>query len=287
MSPTPENAPSVDRANSPVFVLGSPRSGTTILARSLATHPGFWTGDESQVLVDLFGNGELERNYLRQPRLDGSWLCKQGISRKEFLGFLGIGINALFSKCSDGKRWIDHTPTYTLMASDLADLFPQALFVHILRDGRSVISSMVNYLSHMPIEQRSTPEARSIGSWAGNFAEACATWRTFVRSALSFCQQHPDRSLTVKYERLITAPQVTFTEIFNFLSAKPHEGAVDFLRCNRLNSSFRAESGNASSPQQARWAGWTLEERKCFVAEASELMEECGYAPRDRLWAEA
>src|SRR5262245_43980994 len=50
----------------PVFIVGSPRSGTTILAWSLAKHSHFWTSDESQILWDLFEGGRLGRNYGRQ-----------------------------------------------------------------------------------------------------------------------------------------------------------------------------------------------------------------------------
>ncbi len=96
----------------PVFVIGAPRSGTTVLALSLARHSQLWTSDESQVLWDLFEGGRLEKNYQRQARYDGSWLCKQSIKKEEFLAFLGVGLNALFTSRSEGKRWVDQTPVY-------------------------------------------------------------------------------------------------------------------------------------------------------------------------------
>src|SRR4051794_31706163 len=86
----------VPTCSGPVFVVGAPRSGTTILAWSLAQHSQLWTSDESQVLWDLFEGGRLDKNYERQGRYDGSWLCKQNITKEEFLGFLGVGLNALF-----------------------------------------------------------------------------------------------------------------------------------------------------------------------------------------------
>jgi hypothetical protein len=55
----------VDICDSPVFVIGSPRSGTTALAFALGQHPGLATSDESQILVDLFFKGALDRNYAR------------------------------------------------------------------------------------------------------------------------------------------------------------------------------------------------------------------------------
>src|SRR5947209_3365345 len=108
----------------PIFVIGSPRSGTTILAWSLAQHSQLWTSDESQVLWDLFEGGRMEKNYQRLGRYDGSWLCKQNIAKEEFLSYLGLGLNAMFTSRSQGKRWVDQTPVYALLAPHLAQMFP-------------------------------------------------------------------------------------------------------------------------------------------------------------------
>src|SRR6266487_3057314 len=139
------NKPKLPISADPIFIIGSPRSGTTILAWSLAQHSQLWTSDESQILWDLFGDGRLNKNYQREGRPDGSWLRKQGIEKAEFLEFLGLGLNALFTSRSEGKRWIDQTPFYTLMVDDLVSLFPGAFFIHILRDGRAVVNSMIHY----------------------------------------------------------------------------------------------------------------------------------------------
>ena len=49
----------------PVFIIGSPRSGTTVLAMALAQHPLFWASDESFILFDLFGMGKLDKAFQR------------------------------------------------------------------------------------------------------------------------------------------------------------------------------------------------------------------------------
>ena len=187
----------------PVFIIGAPRSGTTALAWALAQHSRLWTSDESQIIWDLFGDGRLDKNYKRQGKSDGSWLQKQGISQSEFRRFMGIGLNALFSSQSHGKRWVDQTPAHTLLVDTLADMFPGAYFIHILRDGRRVVNSMAHYLD------QSTPapgEAPAKGApqgpaWARDFREACRTWSRFVRLAMDFSSRNPDRCVTVLNER--------------------------------------------------------------------------------------
>src|SRR5262249_8717023 len=128
----------------PVFIIGSPRSGTKILARSLAKHTRLWTSSaESNFLYHLFGGGHLENAFQtagsRPSRPHGTWLAKEGVAKSEFFRFVGLGLNALYASRSGGKRWIDHTPLYTLMVDTLSELFPGARFLHILRDGRRVV----------------------------------------------------------------------------------------------------------------------------------------------------
>ena len=90
--PMPQTCPN------PVFVIGAPRSGTTVLARALNRHPDFWASDETLFMPALFGGGRVESEIERwtsRPR--GSWLRRQNVSREEFLSYLGMGLNALFT----------------------------------------------------------------------------------------------------------------------------------------------------------------------------------------------
>ena len=51
----------------------------------------------------------------------------------------------LLTRTSNGRRWIDQTPANTLVVDRLAEMFPGARFLHILRDGRRVVHSMINF----------------------------------------------------------------------------------------------------------------------------------------------
>src|SRR5205085_3297536 len=121
----------------PIFVIGSPRSGTTILAWSLAEHTHLWTSEETVILEHLYGRGRVDRAFrdTTEPPLK-NWFKAQGVERDELLKYLGVGINALITSRSGGRRWIDQTPSYTFIAGLLGRMFPDALFLHILRDGR-------------------------------------------------------------------------------------------------------------------------------------------------------
>src|SRR6516162_11960390 len=86
----------------PIFIIGSPRSGTTILAWSLAQHSQLWTSEESDILFDLLGRGHVDKAFnCARARPGGiDWLKVNGVERAEFLGYLGLGFNALVSSRS-------------------------------------------------------------------------------------------------------------------------------------------------------------------------------------------
>lgn len=251
-----------------VFVLGSPRSGTTALGKSIAQHSAFHTSSESQILVDLFSGKKITEHFTR-PRLDGTcWLTREGISPAELAGFLGIGMAALFSRVAKGKRWVDHTPAYTSMAPTLADMFPHARFVHILRDGRRVVNSMIHFLVGKPPQILARIRLANNVPWAVDFREACRTWSRSALAASQFCAEHPTRAMTVRYESMVSEPEQTFAAIYRFLDAPDEPAAAQYLRTNRGNSSFKRGAKSSDDP----WHDWTDEQRRIFAEEAGPAM---------------
>ena len=266
--------PHVRICSHPIFIIGSPRSGTTILAWSLAQHSQLWTSDESQILWDLFGDGRLDKNYQRAERLDGSWLRKQGIEKAEFLRFLGLGLNALFTSRSQGKRWIDQTPAYTLIADDLINMFPEAFFIHILRDGRAIVHSMINYLDRFRDLAQANTSKGVFPPWTVDFREACRTWNRYVKASLDFCARHPKRCLTVVNEKLVADPSQGFREILRFIHVPHEDSPADYFRSNRINSSFPTETLKPPGLPRAwePWKAWNTEQQKTCLEEAGHTL---------------
>jgi hypothetical protein len=102
----PEDFESIEIRADPVFIIGSPRSGTTILALALARHPALWYAGEGHVLAALFGPRRLDEIY-RKAQAFNTWLARLDVSRLEFLQYTAAGINALYTSRSGGKRWIE------------------------------------------------------------------------------------------------------------------------------------------------------------------------------------
>ena len=264
----------IDVCPNPVFVVGSPRSGTTALAFALGRHPDLFTSDESQILVDLFFKGALDRNHAREG---SSWLHKQGIAPEAFLADLGLGLNRLFTRVAGGKRWVDHTPRHTLMLQWLPAMFPGARFVHILRDGRRVVHSMVNFGSRLGGEE--------LPWWATDFTKACRTWARFAAAADEYTHCHPERGLTVRNEDLVADPAGGFRRLLAFLEAEDHPAPAAFFAENRVNSSFGPTDqgrGAAARALTDPWAEWDQEQRRTFARVAGPTLLALGMArPED------
>jgi hypothetical protein len=259
----------------PVFVIGSPRSGTTILGRSLAEHSELWTSGESYALFHLFGPRDLAgQTFDRSMAIPGPrWLRREGVSREEFLAYIGVGINALMTNRSEGLRWVDHTPLYTQIADELAAVFPGASFIHILRDGREVVQSMLNFVESQP-----DPTLRNFAEkampWARDLARGCDTWSNHVETAMAFCAEHPDRTTVVRYEELVADPAATFAGVHRFLGIEDEEGPAAFLGSRRINTSFRERPRLSGSEL---WGAWDADLRHTFAEHAGGAMVECGY----------
>jgi hypothetical protein len=272
-------APTVDGqpvCSEPVFVLGAPRSGTNALARSLHQHPDLWTSGESHILFQLFGQGRVQAAFESSIGASaGNWLKKCDVAQSELLRYLGLGMNALFSSRSGGKRWIDHTPHYALMGDTLAEMFPGARFLHILRDGRRVVHSMTNFVNRSSQGPDARPSKR-VPRWASDFRNACRTWSRYVEAAMDLCERLPDRTITIRNEDLITSTDREFHRIYRFLAVPPDSRPIAFARSHRLNSSF----GGPQTPLELSepWTEWTKGQRAIFAEEAGRTLVSCGFA---------
>lgn len=250
----------------PVFVIGSPRSGTTILALSLACHSALWTSGESDFLYHLFRREIVDNAYGIATSRPFNWLVQEQVGKSEFLQSLGLGVNALFTERSGGARWVEQTPLYTLMIDVIADMFPDAKFVHILRDGRQVVRSMLSF-----------GHARTKDRWVHDFRTACQTWATYVDAAGAFAAEHPDHCLTIRYDALASQPERAFAEVFEFLDLPYEDEPARHVISTRVNSSFpRAVRDGRGRDAPDPWDEWTDDQRAIFVSAAADALRRQG-----------
>lgn len=242
-----------------VFVIGAGRSGTSALGWALAQHPSFWASSEADFIHGLYGDGRLASAYERSRDASGrTWLRVNDMQYEEFCRHAGVGIDSLMASRSGGRIWVDATPSNTLMARDLALMFPSARFIHIVRDGREVVESML---------------ASGFDLLAArDFAAACEYWRGLVACGLEAEQAHADRVLQVRHARMTEDPSGFIAEVLAFLGAGASDAPAEFLRGNVINSSFAgATAGPAGVSARDRVVRWDSGKRRTYERIAGRL----------------
>lgn len=273
--------------SAPIFIIGSPRSGTSVLALSLAKHSQLWSSGESYILFDLYGEGRADAAFQRAKELSGaSWFNEQNVEKIEFLRCLGLGFNALFSSKTGGRRWIDHTPHYCLMVDTLAQMFPHALFLHILRDGRRVVHSMTHFRNVLGRESPGSVRIEGFApEWTTDFTAACKAWSLCVETSMEFCSRHPERCLTVVNEEMIADTEKCFRNIFQFIGVSWEKDPVSHFSTYRINSSFQLDSSDPALVQRLfnPWSEWSPDQKSIFLKEAAPCLIKYGLACEDEL----
>ena len=185
-----------------VFVVGSPRSGTTFTGSALGSLPGFVDLDEVQPWKAAIPE------LLRLPDEEVSRRLRRILDRVRRLGLAG------------GLRGVEQTPetSFVLRAALLA--YPEAVAVHVIRDGRDVATSLLER-GWLSAERAGADDARlPFGAHARFWVEpgreeefsqvsdatrAAWAWRRYVTAAGAM----PGRTVEVRYEDLVADPVAT------------------------------------------------------------------------------
>jgi hypothetical protein len=151
-------------------------------------------------------------------------------------------------------------------------MFPRARFVHMLRDGRAAVSSML----------ASGFDTRI----AKDFDFACQTWARCAGDAWAFTRERPEVSLEIRQEDLALDPETTLVAVQRFLGVEPDPAVVAFARKGRLNSSWgnqrpedvRTHKAESAMPKEP-WKSWSPGESARFQKIAGPTMQRVGYDP--------
>ncbi|MBV9581894.1 MAG: sulfotransferase, partial [Chloroflexi bacterium] len=133
-----------------VFVVGCPRSGTTWVQRLLASHPCVRTGQESD-LFDLYV-GPLLRTWQHELEVDSSGRGSVGLGcyftdaefQRTLKAFLVQLLEPMVGPLQPGQLFLEKTPSHVLFIPEIHALLPHARFIHVLRDARDTVASLLS-----------------------------------------------------------------------------------------------------------------------------------------------
>lgn len=272
----------------PVFVLGAPRSGTTLLYHMILSAGDFAVyRTESNVfnlLVPKFGDlhAKRQRERLMRVWLGSKLFERSGLEREAICekilqdchsggDFLRIVMGEI-ARSQGVRRWADCTPEHLLYIHQIKRQIPEALIIHIIRDGRDVALSMAKqkWIRPFPWQDGQDPLL------AGLF------WEWIVSKGRAFGRELGSDYFEVRFEDLVTNPTGTLSAVGSFI-----EHDLDYERIRRVaigsvgepNSSF----SNPSSPEPfnpiGRWKqGFSSESLATFESAVGPLLESLGYS---------
>lgn len=215
-----------------LYVIGAPRSGTTWLQHLMGAHPRVATPQETELFVDYVA--AMEKAWSARVMSDDAWQRNRhrglpAVLTKERLQELltdfvtGVYDEVLALKPS-ADIVLEKVPRYSLYGPLIQRYVPDATFVHIIRDARDVVASLLR-------------ARRGWGQeWAPSLAEEAAiTWRDHVRSARAV-QDLTDRYVEIRYEDLGSANGPA--ELHRVMTACGLECTLD--ECERIHSESRS-----------------------------------------------
>jgi LPS sulfotransferase NodH len=286
----PGSAQMMPRSRRPVFVMGCHRSGTNLLYDTLLSAGGFavYRGYTPvyKMLIPRFGSPANRENRIR---LVETWLRSKGYRRsgltaKEIKAklidechtggdFIRIILNEI-SRSQNAQRWAIYDPDNVLCVPQVKADLPEALFVHIIRDGRDIALSLKKMKGFKPLPW-------NVGS-SRDLLPTAAYWEWMVRTGQGHGRKIPEDYIEIRYEDLVSKPHETLATLGRFLD---HDLDYDRIqktglgRIRETNSSFREEAAHSQIKPMERWKErLTPEQVASLEALVGDCLQDFGYA---------
>ncbi len=221
----------------PILIIGSARSGTTMLRLMLDSHPRISCGEETHLLRTL------------EPAMGTHWrlLERYGFPRAywtaRFAEFYG-GAMADYAARRGKARWADKDPSNTMVLPFAEELFPDAQYIHLIRDGHDVVASH-----------------KDRWGYRSGVRAARGAWRKYVETAREFGARLPEgRYLELRYEELVAEPEPQLRALFGFLGEEWDPTVLSFdkvehdgtERYSEFTAQRRSEGGDGSTIYRSR-----------------------------------
>jgi hypothetical protein len=246
--------------STPIFVVGKHRSGTTWLANQLCEHPliagvrhehhhGIHESAFFSRVYGRYGHLSYKPNFIEfiEATFMSDIFQLLGADKDELYALWPTSYEEVFRVLMDhyaarqhARYWLDKTPEHTLLIDQIANIYPDAKFIAIIRDAEAVMASTVGRYDEDKLRHKKRLLVATTMSWL----HSNKTIRSFA--------ERSDRIFVTRYETLKARPEETYREICTFLGIAFDPAML--RQSYNPNTTFRAgvERSSVLSEQERR-----------------------------------
>jgi protein-tyrosine sulfotransferase len=246
-----------------IFIIGAPRSGTTLLEAILAVHPNFSSLHKELAIFSFRNIFELERlAFSITETATTTALFQKSADIVEFYDKLAESVLSI----QGGKRFLEKTPQNVLHLAFLRNSFPNAQFINIVRDGRDCYCSAQ--------DNPYVIQSKSVERYA-------KYWRRCVESRIAF--GHDPNIIDIRYEELTSDAVGVTKNLMHFLGEEFLPEQLQTSHYSQHNASkvpfFQKLTCPIDTSSHNQWqTELTKREIKTFERIAGSHLVQLGYA---------
>jgi hypothetical protein len=262
----------------PLLVLGVRRSGTTLLRVMLDRHSQLAVPDETYFvpqLADRHLRGVDADRFVEDVRRVVDWELPLEAVRARLRDGMSVGeaigtVYEVYAEEQGKARWGDKTPMYMQNLRLLERLFPDARFVHLIRDGRDAALSFLAMPRGIVTETWMHPRTP---------ADFACQWATEVSAARRLGARVGKRYLEVRYEDVVEDAEAVLRRICSFAGLAYEAGMTDYA--GNVDVSAKPHQQRLKEPPTKGARDWRTqmpaEDVAAFEHVAADLLRELGY----------
>lgn len=191
-----------------IFVGGAPRSGTTLVQNILGTHPDICAIPEFLHMRQIV---ELRNSLHRSIDYEYINLICSEADVDEHTSNLTESLLLPLADINGCRLLSEKTPENILIFSELIELFPNARFIHIVRDPRAVVSSLLQ------VGARAKAKLRDLQKYTRNIKAAIRHTKECQMKGFLTSKENPEKVLTIVYKQLVSDAEHETLRICKFL----------------------------------------------------------------------